>query len=80
LIRDLKSSSSLWIKQRDSGLSQFSRQGGYGAFSVESSGIEGCREYIRGQEEHHRKWSFQEELRKLLTEHELEWNEKYVWD
>jgi hypothetical protein len=35
---------------------------------------------IAGQEEHHRKVSFQDELRALLKRHEVEWDEKYVWD
>ena len=36
--------------------------------------------YIAGQEEHHRKVGFQDELRALLRKHEIEWDEKYVWD
>ena len=31
-------------------------------------------------EEHHRKIGFQDELRALLRKHEIEWDEKYVWD
>jgi hypothetical protein len=34
----------------------------------------------RRQEEHHRKIGFQDELRALLRKHEIEWDEKYVWD
>ena len=33
---------------------------------------------IANQEEHHRKMSFQDELRVLLRKHEIEWDEKYV--
>jgi hypothetical protein len=29
---------------------------------------------------HHRKIGFQEELRALLRKHEIEWDERYVWD
>ena len=36
--------------------------------------------YIAGQEEHHRKLSFQDEVRALLRRHEIEWDERYVWD
>ena len=28
----------------------------------------------------HRKIGFQEELRALLRKHEMEWDEKYIWD
>ena len=38
------------------------------------------QEYIAGQEEHHRQMSFEDELRALLHRHEIEWDEKYVWD
>ena len=41
---------------------------------------EWVKEYIAGQEEHHRKIGFQDELPALLRKHEIEWNEKYVWD
>jgi hypothetical protein len=32
------------------------------------------------QEEHHRKMTFQDELRTLLSKHQVEWDERYVWD
>jgi REP element-mobilizing transposase RayT len=79
-VRDLKSGSSAWVKERDPSLSRFAWQAGYGAFSVDAAAIEQVRTYIREQQEHHRKWSFQDELRKLLKDHDLDWNEKYVWD
>jgi hypothetical protein len=36
--------------------------------------------YIEKQEEHHRTKTFQEEFRALLRRHEMEWDERYVWD
>ena len=79
-VRDLKTSSSSWLKPREPSLSRFSWQAGYGAFSVDAGGIDHVRAYIRDQEEHHRSWSFQDEFRKLLREHDLTWDEKHVWD
>ena len=32
------------------------------------------------QEEHHRKESFKDEFRRLLKEHNVEYDERYVWD
>ncbi len=32
------------------------------------------------QKEHHRKMSFEDELRVLLRNHLVEWDERYVWD
>jgi putative transposase len=50
------------------------------SFSVSQSKLPEVKEYIAGQEEHHRKIGFQDELRALLRKHEIEWDEKYVWD
>ena len=36
--------------------------------------------YIKNQEQHHLKMSFQEELRTLLRKHEMKWDERYIWD
>jgi len=32
------------------------------------------------QEKHHKKISFQDELRALLRKHNLDWDERYLWD
>lgn len=79
-VQKLKTGSSSWIKTRSPDLRHFSWQGGYGAFSVGSDGVDRVRAYIGDQEEHHRVVSFQDEFRKLLEAHGLDWNEKYVWD
>ena len=47
-----------------------------------SAWVHGCStaaEYIRNQEEHHRKRSFQEEYREFLEEHGIEFDERYLW-
>jgi len=35
--------------------------------------------YIANQEEHHWKESFQEEYRRMLNLHEIDWEEACVW-
>ena len=50
------------------------------SLSVSQSNLDQVRDYTANQEEHHRKLSFQDELRALLRKHELEWDERYVWD
>ena len=52
----------------------------YADFSVSQSNLEWVKQYIANQADHHRKISFQDELRALLKKHEAEWDEKYVWD
>ena len=80
LIRELKRESSKWFKDEFPLMQEFYWQSGYGAFSVSASQLELVTEYIRRQEEHHRKVSFQDEFRMLLKKHGLEWDERYVWD
>jgi putative transposase len=49
-------------------------------FSIGHSQIEDVRTYIAGQEEHHRKISFQEEFRRFLQRYEIAFDERYGWD
>jgi hypothetical protein len=71
---------SLWVRQSQPGLTGFHWQAGYAAFSVSQSSVEAVRGYIRNQADHHRKQSFQEELRDWLRRYEIEWDERYLWD
>jgi len=80
LLRDLKRSSSKWAKTLDESLQDFQWQLGYGAFSVSKSDVERVRRYIRDQEQHHKKMTFQEEFRRLLQLYGVEYDERYVWD
>jgi REP element-mobilizing transposase RayT len=80
MVKEVKRGSSLWVKTKGSGLDQFSWQNGYGAFSIGASQIEPVGEYIAGQEEHHWRISFQDELRTLLRRYGIEFDERYVWD
>jgi hypothetical protein len=58
----------------------FAWQRGYAAFSVGPADLPALRNYIDSQEEHHRKHSFQDELRAFLEKYKVEFDEKYVWD
>jgi REP element-mobilizing transposase RayT len=80
LARNLKANSSRWIHETFPDLREFSWQEGYAIFSVSESVSERVREYVRGQEEHHRKKTFQEELAEFLRAHRVEYDEKYLWD
>jgi REP element-mobilizing transposase RayT len=80
LIEAMKVDSSAWLKRKSPDLADFYWQGGYGAFSVSQSNVEQLKAYIANQEEHHRRVSYQDELRALLRRHEIEFDERYVWD
>lgn len=57
----------------------FAWQEGYGAFSVSASQVEAVKEYIRNQEEHHRKRDFEQEFVTLLKSCGIEYDERYVF-
>lgn len=79
-VEDLKKSSSKWIKTQPGIPQTFAWQGGYGVFSVSESGAQRVYNYIANQQQHHRKDSFQHELRTLLEKHKIPYDERYVWD
>ena len=80
LIRDMKRDSSKWIKGEGPRLAQFYWQQGYGAFSISPSHVEALKRYIASQQEHHRRETFQDELRRLCRKYGLDIDERYVWD
>jgi len=79
-LRDLKASSSRWIHETIPGQLGFSWQTGYGAFAVSFSNLDVVRSYIERQEEHHRTMTYQDELRELLRRHQIEFDERYLFD
>lgn len=79
-VKELKRASSAWVKETFPDMHAFYWQSGYGAFSVSPSHVGRLQHYIRNQAKHHRKESFQDELRRLLRKYELEFDERYIWD
>jgi len=75
----IKGGSSKWIHETFAEQWTFAWQEAYGAFSVSVSQLERTIEYIRGQEAHHRKMTFQEEFLALLKRHRIEFDERYLW-
>jgi putative transposase len=62
IVRDIKRDSYYWIKEQQLTSSHFSWQDGYAAFTVSNSIVEKVRNYIKNQEEHHRKQGFDDEI------------------
>ena len=75
----LKGGSSKWVHDSFPEQRLFAWQEKYGAFSVSVSQLDVVTEYIKGQEDHHRKTTFQEEFVMLLKKHRMEFDEKYLW-
>src|SRR2546423_2961396 len=76
-IKRLKADSSGWANRKTRG--RFAWQARYGAFTVSESQVEKVRAYVRNQEEHHSRVSFEEEIKALLKAHKIEFDEKYLW-
>ena len=79
-VRQLKASTSKHInEERDSTL-KFHWQDGYGAFTVSRSKVDAVVAYIDRQMQHHRKRTFQDKYLKMLADHEVEYDPKYLWE
>jgi putative transposase len=76
----IKGGSSKWIHETFPECRLFAWQEKYGAFSVSFSQLDAVIRYIKGQEEHHRKLTFQEEFLALLKKHRIEFEERYLWE
>lgn len=80
LVRDIKNNSSNFINEHNLVKGKFSWQEGYGVFSYSHSQIETIFNYIKTQEEHHKKKTFREEYLDFLKKFEVEYDEKYLFE
>lgn len=79
LVRDIKVSSALFIKEQ-SLFPDFSNwQKGYGAFTYSLSDKDKLISYIKNQEEHHNSIKFVDEYKALLAEHGIAFDEQYLF-
>ncbi len=74
-IRLYKGASSFYINKNRITRSKFSWEKGYGALSVSPSKLGIVTDYIRNQEEHHRKKSFKEEYELFLENYGIKFEE-----
>ena len=79
-VRDIKSNSSIWIKENQSALKGFGWQTKYGAFSVSQSNVNEVKLYISKQEEHHKQMSYQDEFILLLEKHGIPFDKQFLWE
>jgi putative transposase len=80
MLRRLKGGSSKWMHETFPDLRGFGWQDGFAAFGVSKSNVEDVVTYIRNQEMHHHKCSFEDELKMLLEKHGVSYDEKYLLD
>lgn len=80
LVRDIKANSTKFINNNEWIVGSFEWQTGYSAFSYGRSQIDDVIEYIKNQEKHHRRMTFQEEYLEFLKRFDVSYNPKYVFD
>lgn len=80
VVGKVKANSSGWVHREFPDKWAFAWQTGFAAFTVSHSQKQSVLDYIAGQEEHHRKVSFKEEFVAFLKKHEIEYDEKYLWE
>ncbi|HRQ54728.1 MAG: IS200/IS605 family transposase [Ignavibacteriaceae bacterium] len=78
LVQDIKGGSSKWINERKFTPLKFAWQEGYGAFSYSYSHLPKVIEYIKNQENHHKKITFMDEYKTFLKLFEVEFDERYI--
>lgn len=79
LVKDIKLGSSNYIKENYLFPKFKGWQDGYGAFTYAVREKDRLIEYVKNQEIHHRNISFREEYISLLEEHNIQFEEKYLF-
>lgn len=77
-IRTVKSNASKWLREEHHP-NWLGWQDGYGAFTVSRSHVDDLRRYVRTQSEHHARRSFQNEFLELLRRHNIDFDQRYIW-
>ena len=78
-VKKIKENSSSWIKTKGLHYQDFGWQGGYSGYSVSQSKVKIVEKYIENQKEHHKKVLFREEYLTFLKEHEINFDESFLW-
>jgi REP element-mobilizing transposase RayT len=79
LVREIKKSSSKYIKENKLCSYHFEWQSGYGVFSVGWKELSVMIQYVMNQEKHHTKKSFKKEYLSLLNKYEIEYKDEHVF-
>lgn len=80
LVREIKKASNAFIKEKNFTPFLFQWQEGYGAFSYSHSELGKVIAYIENQKEHHKKHTFRDEYKALLTQFHIEHNDEYLFE
>lgn len=79
MMKSVKAKSSKYINDNNLTPAHFEWQKGYGIFSYHRRDFDLIFNYIRNQEEHHKKESFRDEYIRLLHEFEIDYDERFLF-
>ena len=79
LVKDIKVSTSIFLKKELVFKDFNGWQEGYGAFSETAKSKDRLINYVKNQEKHHEKTSFFDEYKALLEEHEIVFEQKFLF-
>ena len=80
LVKEVKTSSTRFINDRNFIQGKFSWQEGFGVFSYSQSDIDNVYKYVLNQHEHHRIKTFKEEYINFLNEFQVPFEERFLFD
>jgi len=80
LIKEIKTASNKYIRDKKLTRYKFEWQSGYGAFSYSHSDRDNVINYIINQQHHHYKKTLEEEYMEMLKEFEIEFKAPYLFD
>jgi putative transposase len=80
LVREVKKSSTEFIKEKKLVARKFQWQEGFGAFSYSQSALDNVINYIKNQKQHHRKKTFRQEYMEFLEAFDIEYKEQYLFE
>jgi REP element-mobilizing transposase RayT len=79
LMKTVKAKSSKYINDHNLTAERFEWQEGYGVFSYSRSHINSVYNYIKNQEQHHRKQTFRDEYLEFLKKFGIDYDEQYIF-
>ena len=76
----IKANSSKWVSEKFQLSYGFQWQGGYSSFTVSKSQVPAISKYIENQQEHHKGFSFEEEIKRFLKKNDIQFEEDNYLD
>ena len=80
LVENIKTSSNAWVNKEKLSACKFDWQRGYGAFTHSKSQVDTVVKYIRNQELHHQKKSFEQEYLEILRKNGVDYKQEYLFE